>query len=395
MLKADVQKLRAVPVTLQEEEAVKATLGKSFTQIDKTLTITLASLRSGIGAYYHGKGGMGKTTVVCAILDELDITYKEVNIMEGLEQAFNILGPNPDAAETKRYYTKKCFDLLLPPNAPQVIIISEMLDADATIIQDLKDVIESGFYPGLPASKGGSKGDFKSLFLATGNVSPEQVKAIYADNPKLTTVEAALRRFPFTPCVDWPDLSKEAFDRQLKLYSMPSNLRRDLSQTLEFLVKTKNMEISPALLVDISSLILSNLNESGELNMNVFSVLLQNLNGMQMYADTVSAALSKTTNVNKAAAAFKVAVENTKKVFDELSRSEISEAELGFCISAMINEVDRLMKDVNSNEELLNLMFDWKKDLVKKQDSNREKALKAAMSVMTPSFRLVKESLKG
>jgi hypothetical protein len=192
MLKQEVQKLRSVPVTDAQEADVVAYLAKSFTQVEKTTGITLASLRGGMNAYYHGKGGMGKTTVVKAILNRLGITYIEVNIAAGLEQAFNILGPNPDAAENRRYYTEKCFDKLLGPNAPQVVIISEMLDADVEYIKDLKDVMESGFYPGLPPGKGGSPGDFKSLFLATGNVSPQQVKTMYADSPKLDTVEAAI-----------------------------------------------------------------------------------------------------------------------------------------------------------------------------------------------------------
>jgi len=162
----------------------------------------LQSLDTGTNLYLYGKGGFGKTTVLVAVLNHLKIPFITVSFNSGLAAAFN----NPTLPATESSAIEDVMvvrlDKLKGVTAPKVVIVSEIGDAPMNVLEASKDLMESGFYAGMPAGDGGAIGDFKCLFIGTGNMD---FKDVLSDptSPKFMSYTAASQRLPLRQNVEW------------------------------------------------------------------------------------------------------------------------------------------------------------------------------------------------
>ena len=292
----NINEVRKIAITEAQKKQVREELSKHFTQFDEQLTAILDSLELGIGAYFYGKGGHGKTTVLEAVLRALKIPYINTTFMNGLAGAFNNQTlPVTESSAIEDLLTVR-LDKLLDPKL-RVVIVSELPDAPINVLEEFKDIGESGFYAGLPEGKGGSPGDIKVLFMATGNYSPKQILDKYKDSEKATSVKAALDRFPYKINVEWKNKDNIAFFNQLKLKPELNNKVGQLASNALALI-AKSMDVSPRNLRDITTVLVPSI-KNGNIDIPLLKSRLINLDMDSILAEEFVKELSVAATLDK------------------------------------------------------------------------------------------------
>lgn len=231
--------VKAIPL-----KNIQTELGKTFYGMDQVIEALYLGITTGKNVLLYGPGGFGKTQVVKAFLDYVNVPGPTIVGYEDMEVEALLGIPNIQKLTNESVY-ETAFDKSVF-RSQGVLILEEFLDARPSVAAALKDILTEG---GLRQNNNFTESLISSVVICS-NKSPEEVSV---DD---TTSAFYKERFPIRVKVVWNSYTREDYLDFLRLIKPEQSAANPLLyDVLAETASRTNGLVSPRVVKDASDLL--------------------------------------------------------------------------------------------------------------------------------------------